>query len=516
MARTYESKVAACGTRRVSFTLCLAYMRQNYCFTDDERRWLKQHLSDADVRAILLEPKTTAPNKRAAGLLTEKFRAHFTAPSTGETQEAWLKRYNNASRDRRDDIARHAPEDFVAFSARMERLPKSIYNWVRENLYTGPRAKTGLDVFQASSDAPVVEVLDVEGRHRAAVGQHRAACADAWKALLPEEQERYNAIAEEKNKERAAEREESVPINEGFTALEISNAVDDSMDMVHNVHWGGLICVGGPDETGEPSVYMTSRGVNRQGLTFLQALCQTAGWTEQEFYLVLSLWVEQSRSGGEDADAADFAVHAQRIMEQHRAIDETDAAQPVVQPSSAEGIPACNVITPAPIITACIDPTLRAPAAALRVGAVIQGKSLSQSNDVPETADIAEADIAVDPEVSENLESAAAAQLSEPAPAGPKNKRPGKKVTATKTKGAGRKLRKGAETSGVVIPDASASSAVTSRPSRIRTQTARAQGQDPLISLTERISASGSVSTGRPRRGAGGTAKGSSKRRGRA
>lgn len=102
-----------------------------------------------------------------------------------------------------------------------------------------------------------------------------------------------------------------------------------------------------------------------------------------------------------------------------------------------------------------------------------------QSNTVPETADIAEADIAVDPEVSENLESAAAAQLSEPAPAGPKNKRPGKKVTATKTKGAGRKLRKGAETSGVVIPDASASSAVTSRPSRIRTQTARAQGQDP-------------------------------------
>lgn len=99
-------------------------MRQNYRFTDDERRWLTQHLSDADVRAILLEPKTTAPNKRAAGLLTEKFRAHFTAPSTGETQEAWLKRYNNASRDRRDDIARHAPEDFVAFSARMERLPK--------------------------------------------------------------------------------------------------------------------------------------------------------------------------------------------------------------------------------------------------------------------------------------------------------------------------------------------------------------------------------------------------------
>lgn len=107
---------------------------------------------------------------------------------------------------------------------------------MRENLYTGvrragdsrrrrsltlprarkPRAKTGLDIFQASSDAPVVEVLDVEGRRRAAVGQHRAACADAWKALLPEEQERYNAIAEEKNKERAAEREESVPINEGL------------------------------------------------------------------------------------------------------------------------------------------------------------------------------------------------------------------------------------------------------------------------------------------------------------
>lgn len=102
-----------------------------------------------------------------------------------------------------------------------------------------------------------------------------------------------------------------------------------------------------------------------------------------------------------------------------------------------------------------------------------------QSNDVPETTDIAETDIVADPEVSGNLESVAAAQVSESAAAGPKSKRPGKKVTATKAKGAGRRLRKGPETSGVVIPDASASSAVTSRPSRIRTQTARAQGQDP-------------------------------------
>lgn len=79
-----------------------------------------------------------------------------------------------------------------------------------------PRDKTGLDVFQASPDAPQIEVLEIEGRRRAAVGPLRAACADAWKALLPEEQERYNAIAEEKNKERAAEREESVAINGGL------------------------------------------------------------------------------------------------------------------------------------------------------------------------------------------------------------------------------------------------------------------------------------------------------------
>ncbi len=108
----------------LSFCLCPAPMRQNYRFTDDERRWLTEHWSDADVQSILLEPKTTAPNKRAAGLLTEKFRAHFTGPSTGETQDAWLKRYNHASRERRNEIARHAPEDSSAWSARMEHLPK--------------------------------------------------------------------------------------------------------------------------------------------------------------------------------------------------------------------------------------------------------------------------------------------------------------------------------------------------------------------------------------------------------
>lgn len=113
---------------------------------------------------------------------------------------------------------------------------QNIYNWLRENRYTGgrlrghdgrrrsltlprprkPRTKTGLDVFQASPDAPQIEVLDLGGRPRAAIGQLRAACAHAWKILPPEEQDIYNAVTQEKNEELAAEREESVPINGGL------------------------------------------------------------------------------------------------------------------------------------------------------------------------------------------------------------------------------------------------------------------------------------------------------------
>ncbi|EIW53626.1 uncharacterized protein TRAVEDRAFT_52745 [Trametes versicolor FP-101664 SS1] len=452
-------------------------MRQRFRFTDDKSHWLQQHLSDADVQSILQEPRTTAPNKRAAGLLTEKFRAHFTAPSTGETQAAWLKRYNNASRERRNDLVRHVPEDILAFSARMQMLPKNIYNWLRENRYTGERlrghdgrrrsltlprprksrTKTGLDVFQVSPDAPQIEVLDLGGRPRAAIGQLRAACAHAWKILPPEEQDIYNAVAQEKNEELAAEREESVPINGGFTSLEISNAVDDSMDMIHNVRWGGLICVGGPDETGEPSVYMTSRGVNRQGLTFLQALCQTAGWTEQEFYLVLSLWVEQSRSADQDVEAVDFGRHTQRVMEERRADDARDKLQRVVQTAPVvEDV----AVSPAPILTACIDPTLRAPPTAPTAGRVIEGKSIvhvGDSNDDSGPADMAGADMDVHAEVSVDVDIAAAAEHPEPANARRKGQRIGKKGAKTKgkAKGARNKVSKVPKTSGVAMPDAS-------------------------------------------------------------
>lgn len=140
-------------------------MRQRFRFTDDESRWLKQHLSDADVQSILQEPRTTAPNKRAAGLLTEKFRAHFSAPSTGETQAAWLKRYNNASRERRNDLVRHVPEDIVAFSARMQMLPKVCrglafyYAWLTRTLRTSTtgcaRTGTRVDVLEGTMGVAV-------------------------------------------------------------------------------------------------------------------------------------------------------------------------------------------------------------------------------------------------------------------------------------------------------------------------------------------------------------------------
>ncbi len=167
-----------------------------------------------------------------------------------------------------------------------------------------------------------------------------------------------------------------------------------------------------------------------------------------------------------------------------------DNAQPVLPPAPGAGDITGNVMFPTPIVTACIDPTLRTPPAAIPVGGVIQGKSIAharklpltciiaQSNDVPGAGDFAEPDMDVQPEVSINIDIAAVAQ---PPTAGRKGQRSMKKVATTKAqaKGAGKKNRKAAETSGVVIPDASASSAVTSRPSRIRAPTARAQGQDP-------------------------------------
>lgn len=121
------------------------------------------------------------------------------------------------------------------------------------------------------------------------------------------------------------------------------------MDMVHNARWGGLICVGGPDETGEPSVYMYDTYLSpNEGTGLLTCPQDVPGCQQTRPHLPASpmpdRWLDRARilprpltlggtvpfrfvhppwsfasadshSGGEDADAADFAVHAQRIME---------------------------------------------------------------------------------------------------------------------------------------------------------------------------------------------------------
>lgn len=150
-------------------------------------------------------------------------------------------------------------------------------------------------------------------------------------------------------------------------------------------------------------------------------------------------------------------------------------------------------VSPAPILTACIDPTLRAPPTAPTAARDIEGKSIvhvgacplthviGDSNDDSGPADMVGADMDVHAEVSVDVDIAAAAEHPEPANARRKGQRMAKKGAKTKgkAKGARNKVSKVAETSGVAMPDASASAAVVSRPSRIRAQTARAQGQDP-------------------------------------
>ena len=78
-----------------------------------------------------------------------------------------------------------------------------------------PRAVSGFEVYLGSTEAPECPVvLCPDGKHRGDVARWRKLCREAWETLSAQEQAIYNAGAENRNRARAQEAEDSQTADE--------------------------------------------------------------------------------------------------------------------------------------------------------------------------------------------------------------------------------------------------------------------------------------------------------------
>ena len=93
-------------------------MRQDSYFRPDEWKFLEREGRDVDVQALVAKGE----HAQARSLLSARFKARFTEPSPGETEEAYRKRRRGASKDRKANISRIGAETREQWEARMATL----------------------------------------------------------------------------------------------------------------------------------------------------------------------------------------------------------------------------------------------------------------------------------------------------------------------------------------------------------------------------------------------------------
>ncbi|KAI0683488.1 hypothetical protein C8Q76DRAFT_804132 [Earliella scabrosa] len=309
-------------------------------------------------------------------------------PGPGESPDDTKKRRKNAHKSRKDAVEPIPAETQAEFDQRMLSLTDHVHKWVearvakerrdakaQEQAWVPPnipalptdrkrRAYTGMDIFQVSAAAPAMPsevVVGSDGVIRSAIGTWKRIVREDWGQLTAEQKLFYEVLAQEKNEALCGDEDEddeesdevgswTNPEKTGTppSAKNISRWSEALANVLMNVlsggvGWGGIMYLGGPDVNGETCYFPKTYGRNRDGMTAVQAICQAAGWSEDEFDAIFNLWLQQCRVGPEEhGSEMRFGAMARKIILDMRG----GAARPIDQPATLPDIALAPTMSP--------------------------------------------------------------------------------------------------------------------------------------------------------------------------